>query len=140
MIDNKLFRFSCDKFGKYTTYHAYNKIDNVHLGFVTVILNSDEYPRYKNFCNGDYFAKIVRIQTEEKYCGNGIASALIRKILKDYHQYNFCLLCSPSPRGDNDTLKTVRDLKNFYSKFGFKKTGELIPTMIRTATLPTLGV
>jgi hypothetical protein len=40
------------------------------------------------------------------------------------------------PRGNCDeTHKTVGDLKRFYSKFGFVSCGELLPTMIRKATI-----
>ena len=106
------------------------------MGKVCVELDTDDYPRYKNLCNGKNIAKIVRVETEREYCGYGVASAIIRRILYYFYDYNFILLCSPSPRGHNDTLKTVTDLKNFYSKFGFKKTNELLPTMIRPADVP----
>ena len=137
--DKTLFRIEGYGYGKSMTYHAYDNKNGAHLGSISIELDSDDYPRYKSFCNGNKIAKIVRVETEREYCGNGVASALIRNVLEYYHDYNFYLLCSPSPRGHNDTLKTVADLKSFYSKFGFKKTGELLPTMIRKATLPTLG-
>ena len=35
--------------------------------------------------------------------------------------------------GDFFYKETITDLKKFYSKFGFRKTGELLPTMIRKA-------
>lgn len=101
-----------------------------------------EYPRYKQFCNGDKIARIVRLETTPSYIGLGFGSEVLKKALEylDMWGYNVYLLCSPQHREGNDTLKTVTDLKSFYSKFGFKKTWELLPTMIRTATLPALGV
>jgi predicted GNAT family N-acyltransferase len=57
-------------------------------------------------------------------------------VISRFKAYNIVLLCSPQKReGDCDTLKSVTDLKKFYEKFGFKKTGELLPTMIRKAEM-----
>ena len=98
-----------------------------------------EYNRYKHLCNGDKMLKIVRLETSPNHVGEGIASSLMNKFIDTYKDYNMYLLVSPQAR-ENDTLRSVTDLKKFYEKFGFRKTGELVPTMIRKATLPTLGV
>ena len=71
-------------------------------------------------------------------------STLVSKVIIDfncneyqrYKEYNLILLCSPQKRWeDTDTLKTVADLEMFYSKFGFVRTDELLPTMIRKSNI-----
>ena len=121
--DRELFKIICLGYDKYRVFHAFDRKNGTHLGKVCVELDTDDYPRYKNLCNGKNIAKIVRVETEREYCGYGVASAIIRRILYYFYDYNFI-------------LKTVTDLKNFYSKFGFKKTNELLPTMIRSADVP----
>ena len=55
-------------------------------------------------------------------------------LIKKFEYYNILLLCSPCKREENtDTLKTISDLEMFYSKFGFIRTNELLPTMIKQA-------
>ena len=126
------FRESCK------TIYAYE--NDVYLG--SIVLSDDiEYDRYKDKCNGDKLLKIVRLETSSNHTNNGVGSALINKTIELYPEYNMYLLCHPMPRGNCDeTHKTVGDLKRFYSKFGFVSCGELLPTMIRKATLPTSGV
>jgi len=110
---------------------AYNEEETL-LSTVILNINCDEYPRYKEYCNGNKLAKIVRVETNPNYIGQGIASTLIKNAINKYKDYNFVLLCSPQKRlEDTDTLTTVKDLQMFYSKFGFVKTNELLPTMIR---------
>lgn len=110
---------------------AYNEEETL-LSTVILNINCDEYPRYKEYCNGNKLAKIIRVETNPNYIGQGIASTLIRNAISKYKDYNFVLLCSPQKRlEDTDTLITVKDLQMFYSKFGFVKTNELLPTMIR---------
>lgn len=110
---------------------AYNE-EETWLSTVILNINCDEYPRYKEYCNGNKLAKIIRVETNPNYVGQGIASTLIRNAIKKYKDYNFVLLCSPQRRcEDTDTLTTVEDLQMFYSKFGFIKTNELLPTMVR---------
>ena len=116
--------------------------NNVGLIVSTMIVDRyGEYSRYKHLCNGKKIAKIVRIETARRYVGCGLASRLLKQALEylDQSRYNVYLLVSPQPR-DEDKLRSVSDLKMFYEKFGFVKTFELLPTMFRKATLPTLGV
>ena len=118
--------------GSNTYINAYDN-DGTHLG--KLIISFDvEHSRYKHLCVGDKLAKIVRLETNPRHCGKGIATALLNYAFEEYGDYNLYLLCAPSPRGDSDSLRTVSDLKNFYGRFGFKETGELIPTMIRQTT------
>ncbi len=122
------------------TMRAYDINNGFYLG--EVVLSQDvEFNRYKNLCNGDKLLKIVRVETAREFTGCGVASALLKELFRRYPHDNFYLLCHPMPRGECDeTHKTVKDLRRFYSKFGFRPCGELLPTMIRKATLPTLGV
>ena len=106
------------------------------IGNIIIDTNCLEYPRYKEYCNGNKLVKIVRVETNPNYVGQGIATKLIKNTIDKYKEYNLILLCSPQKRIENtDTLKTVADLQIFYSKFGFIKTDELLPTMIRKANI-----
>ena len=122
---------------KHTEYNGkccIQAFNNEEMCLSTVILdiNCNEYSRYKEYCNGDKLAKIIRVETNPNYVGQGIATKLIKNTINKYKEYNFLLLCSPCKRWeDTDTLKTVADLEMFYSKFGFVRTDELLPTMIR---------
>lgn len=126
---------------KYSTYKGdifAQLFDNSDLWLSTIIINinCDEYSRYKEYCNGNKLAKIVRVETNSYYVGKGFASQLIRAVTKKFKDYNFLLLCSPIKRCENtDTLKTISDLQMFYSKFGFVRTNELLPTMILKANI-----
>lgn len=103
------------------------------LGQIVLEFTND-YPRYKHLCNGEKLLNITRVETKATHTNEGVASALINEAINRYKDYNMVLLCSPQPReGGCDTLKSVIDLKKFYEKFGFRKTGELLPTMIRKA-------
>lgn len=102
------------------------------LGIIVLDIKCDEYSRYKEYCNGNKLVKIVRVETNPNFIGKGIASKLIKLAIERYNDHNFVLLCSPCKRSENtDTLKSVADLQMFYSKFGFVKSTELLPTMIR---------
>ena len=104
----------------------------VVVSTIVIDINCDEYPRYKEYCNGDKLAKIIRVETKPYYVGKGYASKLLKFAIKKFKNYNLLLLCSPQRRWeDTDTIKTVVELQMFYSKFGFVKTDELLPTMIR---------
>ena len=131
--------FLSSRFGETCDIRAY-ECNGECVGAI-VFKESDKYPRYKHLCNGTNLLEITRVVTKTTYTNRGIASALISRVIWSFKTYNIVLLCSPQKReGNFDTLKSVTDLKKFYEKFGFKKTGELLPTMIRKATLPTLGV
>ena len=112
---------------------------DIYLGRI-VLSNDVEYNRYKDKCNGNKLLKIVYLETSSEYTNKGIGTALMNEAIKRYGDYNLYLLCHPMPRGKCDiSHKAVSDLKRFYSKFGFVPCGELLPTMIRKASLPTLG-
>ena len=108
--------------------------DEILLSTIVLDIKCDEYPRYKEYCNGNKLIKIIRVETNPHYVGQGIASKLIKLTLEKYKNTNFVLLCSPCKRLENtDTLKTAADLQIFYAKFGFVRTNELLPTMIYKA-------
>jgi GNAT superfamily N-acetyltransferase len=120
--------------------HAYEPKTGVHLGKVIVDTKNVEYERYKHLCDGNKLAKIVRVETDSEYCGRGVATELLKEVIRAYKDYNLYLLCHPMPRGHYDeSHKTVKDLRRFYGKLGFVSCWELLPTMIRKASLPTLG-
>ena len=115
------------------TYYAQLIDDTATLvSRIIIEIDNDEYPRYKEYCKGNKLAKIIRVETHSNYVGKGYASKLIKFVINKFKGYNLVLLCSPCKRIENtDTLKTVSDLENFYSKFGFVRTNEFLPTMIR---------
>lgn len=102
---------------------------------IIIEINNDEYPRYKEYCNGNKLAKIIRVETHPNYVGKGYATKLMNFLIKKFKYYNILLLCSPCRNNGTDTLKTVADLQMFYSKFGFVRTEELLPTMILKANI-----
>ena len=135
--------FKFRNYGNGTTFRRVAYLEGYGIGdeLGSIVYSTDvERERYQGICNGTKLMKIVRVETNELYCGCGVATALIQSILKDYSEWNIYLLCKPMPRGNCDeTHKTVKDLRRFYSKFGFVPCGELLPTMIKKASLPTLG-
>jgi len=121
---------------KYSDFHgkcyiqAFND-EGILLSTIVIEINCDEYPRYKEYCNGYKLAKIIRVETNPHYIGQGYASKLIKLAINKFKDFNIVLLCCPCKRWeDTDTLKTISDLEMFYSKFGFIRTNELLPTMI----------
>ena len=142
MLEDRSSLFKIEWFGVSSTmcFHAYDAKNGAYLGKVLVDTLDVEYERYKHLCNGKKIAKIVRVETEREYCGWGVATELLKKVIRVYEGYNLYLLCHPMPRGHyDDSHKTLKDLKRFYGKLGFVPCGELLPTMIRKASLPTLG-
>ena len=126
--------------GKAIWVSIFDTNKNVLVSQVTIDMYGD-YFRYQQYCNGHKIARIVRVETTPSYVGRGFGTRVMKKALEylDNWGYNVYLLCSPQHREADDNLRTVKDLKRFYSKFGFEPTLELLPTMIRKASLPTLG-
>ena len=113
---------------------AHNIETNERVGGVS-LWRSATYERYKHLCRGNYLLELIRIETyEEKYRRKGVATALLNEVIKRYGDYNIVLLCHPSNRCD-EKYKNIQNLRKFYSKFGFISCGELLPTMIRKATI-----
>lgn len=125
--------------GKAVWVSAWDSSKKNLVSQVTIDMYGD-YPRYKDYCNSNKVARIVRVETSPSYVGLGFGTRVMKKALEylDKLGYNSYLLVSPQTR-EKDVLRTVADLKTFYGKFGYKSTGELLPTMIRKASLPTLG-
>ena len=79
-------------------------------------------------------AKIVYVITDIKHINKGIATMLMNKAIEDFGGYDLTLLVKPMPRdGENIDHRFTSGLIKFYSKFGFIRTNELLPTMIRKA-------
>lgn len=98
---------------------------NERIGKVCIDLDSEDSNRYKNHNNKA--AKIILIQTNKSVCGQGIATNLLNKTIKEFKDYVLYLNVIPL-RND----KTKDDLIKFYNKFGFKKDNDVcITTMIR---------
>ena len=60
---------------------AFNE-DEILLSKIVLDIKCDEYPRYKEYCNGDKLIKIIRVETNPHYVGQGIASKLIKLTLE----------------------------------------------------------
>ena len=91
---------------------------------------------------GDNKAYITYVITEIKHTGKGIATMLLNRAIEIFKGCEIKLLVRPMPRtGEKIEYRYVKGLEKFYEKFGFERTDDpLMPTMIRKATLPTLGV
>lgn len=142
------------KFGFCTTcktfsYTAFVDDEDYPIGNIVATFDDDEYSRYKSLCNGQKLIKVVRLETRSDYCCKGVATALLNTLFERHNDANIYLLCHPMPRGNTverntstfqtSKYETVEDLKKFYEKFGFVSCGELLPTMIKKASLPTFG-
>ena len=92
--------------------------------------SSKYYNRFAEYCNGNSKLMIIKLLlVHQKYAGNGIATALIKKALEVYKDYNLVLLVHPCAH----MAMSEDQLQQFYSKFGFVRTGELQRTMVRKA-------
>lgn len=134
------FRIQVNDSGKYCYINAINK-DGVRIGKLGIEY-SDEYPRYAKHCNGKRIAKIIYVITNVSACGQGVATELLNTAIELLEHYNLYLNVIPMPReGDSLKHRTVKGLIDFYSKFGFVRceSDTITPTMIRKASLPTLG-
>lgn len=87
---------------------------------------------------GDKKAKIIYVFTSPRYTNKGVATAMLNKAIEEFSDYELTLNIVPMPR-EGERI-TVRDLNDFYEKFGFRRTDDIcLPTMIRKPSLPTLG-
>ena len=107
------------------------KEDGHNLGSLVIQdVSSNYYNRFAEYCNGNGKLMVIKlVLVHQKYAGNGIATALIQKALEIYKDYNFVLLVCPCAH----MAMNVDQLQEFYSKFGFVRTGELQRTMVRKA-------
>ena len=56
---------------------------------IIIEINNDEYPRYKEYCKGKLFAKIIRVETYPNYVGKGYATKLMNFLIKKFKYYIF---------------------------------------------------
>ena len=59
--------------GKAIWVSIFDTNKNVLVSQVTIDMYG-EYPRYKDYCNGDKIARIVRIETSPSYVGRGFGT------------------------------------------------------------------
>ena len=85
---------------------------------------------------------LTYVSTDIKHTNKGIATKLLNRAIEVFNDCEIKLLVKPMPRdGEKIEYRTTKGLIEFYKKFGFERTDDpLMPTMIRKATLPTLGV
>ena len=107
------------------------KEDGSSVGSLVILDGSSKYyNRFAEYCNGNGKLMIITLLlVHQKYAGNGIATALIKKVLEVYKDYNLVLLVHPCAH----MAMSGDQLQHFYSKFGFVRTGELQRTMVRKA-------
>lgn len=107
------------------------KEDGHSLGSLVIQDGSSKYyNRFAEHCNGNGKLMVMKlVLVHEKYAGNGIATTLIQKALEIHKDYNFVLLVCPCAH----MAMSGDQLQEFYSKFGFVRTGELQRTMVRKA-------
>ena len=122
------FDITVTKTNKYCYFNAV--LNGERIGKVCVDLNSDDANRYVKAYGGK-FAKVVLVETSPKYCGQGVATAMLNKAIEALSDYNLYLNVIPQRRNDAD--KDKNQLIDFYSKFGFKKYEDDIctTTMVR---------
>ena len=126
------FDITVTKTNKYCYFNAiYN---GERIGKVCVDLSSDDANRYVKAYGGKW-AKVVIVETSSSYCGKGVATALLRKVVEVLGDYNLYLNVVPLKRNSADKDKS--QLIDFYSKFGFKKyEGDIcVSTMVRVIDL-----
>lgn len=123
-------RYCCDNTIYRLSLHKMNTKEEV--GFVLVDLHGD-LNRYREYCNGDNLAHIVRLETEYSYTKRGIAHALLNKLFETFKDWNFSLLVYPTYRGEKDYYR--KDLQKWYEQFGFVRTKEFTTTMVKKNTL-----
>ena len=81
---------------------------------------------------GNNKVHINYVVTNISCTGRGIATMLLNKVIEIFKGYEISLLVKPMPR-DNENIKykTVKGLREFYSKFGFVRTDDpCLVTMI----------
>ena len=114
---------------KNPSYFTVDKETGKKIGFLIAKDSSDIYCRFAEYCNGKKLMSIIIVYVQKDYIGNGIGTALINKLLKDYKDYNILLIVNPMM---HKTL-SKEELYKFYEKFGFVRTNELVCTMIKKA-------
>ena len=126
------YKISVIKSSKYC--YAFAENDNgERIGKLCIDLDCEDVNRYKKVYSGK-FAKIILVSTVESAVGQGVATAMMNKVIEVLSDYNLYLNVIPLKRNDKD--KDKNGLINFYSKFGFKKyDGDIsVTTMIRLAS------
>jgi len=116
--------------GAYVAFFAKEKATGNTIGTVMVNPSYGGFNRYADYCKANgKLAWIIIVKVDKSYTNRGVATSLMRKVMKKFHNWNVGLVVAPCL---HQTM-SQNQLKEFYSKFGFIRTNELFPTMIRRA-------
>ena len=123
------YHISVIKSSKYCYAFAINDADEM-IGKICIDLDCEDVNRYAKAYNGK-FAKIILVSTSESAVGQGVATAMMNKVIEVLNDYNLYLNVIPLKRNDKDMNKN--ELIEFYKKFGFNRyDGDIsVTTMIR---------
>jgi len=126
------YKISVIKSSKYCYTFAINEVGE-RIGKLCIDLDCEDVNRYKKVYNGK-FAKIILVSTLESVIGQGVATAMMNKVIEVLRDYNLYLNVIPLKRNDKDMDKN--GLIEFYKKFGFKKYDAdiSVTTMIKLAS------
>ena len=116
--------------GKHVAFFAKENTTGERIGTLMVNPSYGGFNRYADYCKANgKLAWIVIIKVDKSYTNRGIATSLMRRVIKKFHGWNIGLVVAPCL---HQTMNQNR-LKEFYSKFDFVRTKELCCTMIRRA-------
>lgn len=121
-------------------YHYFNAIDDDERQVGGVAVEHDEYMHhaYKEHCKAGELkcAKIIYVTVDKSHRCQGIASALLKKTLDYYKDWDVFLNVVPLDT-KQERHNSVQSLTKFYEKFGFKRceTPGNLPAMVRPAQL-----
>lgn len=116
-------------------YHYFKVFDGrEQVGYAVVRITDMPHYTFRERCNTtpDKCANIEIIKTVKSHKKQGIATAILDKVVKKYKKYDLFLQVIPL-----DMDNTVATLTNFYEKFGFKRceSGGSTPTMVKPASI-----
>ena len=121
-------------------YHYFNAIsdDGLNIGGASVEHNDFMHNAYKEHCNADSTkcVKIIYVTVSKSYRCQGVATAILNKVLDYYKDYDVFLNVCPLDR-EQEKLNSVSSLTKFYEKFGFKRCENPgnTPAMVRPAEI-----
>ena len=116
--------------GKHVAFFAKENTTGERIGTLMVNPSYGGFNRYADYCKANgKLAWVIIVKVDKRHTNQGIATALIKRAIGEFHDYNIGLEVFPCVHQNMDD----EQLKKFYSKFGFVRTKELFPTMIRRA-------
>lgn len=116
--------------GKHVAFFAKENTTGERIGTLMVNPSYGGFNRYADYCKANgKLAWVIIVKVDKSYTNRGIATSLMRRVMKKFHNWNIGLVVAPCL---HQTM-SQNQLKEFYSKFGFVRTKELCCTMIRRA-------